>query len=69
MFNKVTGSHSNIIRGGEAHNWLYVESDQSHSTSIKWGKDPAQQVKSPLDIRHLLWLSIGRSDLSKNNPV
>ena len=60
FLDKVTGAHANIIRGGEAHNWLYVESDQSHGTTIKWGQDPAQKVQAkPTFADHQIDCSFG----------
>ena len=39
-------SEGRYVRSGpEAYNWLYVETDQSHGTKVKWGSDPAQEVK------------------------
>ena len=33
-----------VFRGPEAFNWMYVETDQSHGTTVQWALDPAEQV-------------------------
>ena len=33
-----------VDTGPEAFNWMYVETDQSHGTTVKWALDPAEQV-------------------------
>ena len=35
-----------VNTGPEAFHWMYVETDQSHGTTVQWAHDPAEQVDS-----------------------